>query len=351
MIDTGAAVKSTAGYNQYLAYCHLFGKTYIDRSNEGAVNATFGIGSTISIGSITINTPIGECTFHILKTSTPLLLSFNDMDKKGIVLNNLQNYIVDGNGKKIPISRRFGHPFMMWGPMATSNCYLTETELRTLHRRFGHPSAIKLVNLLDKAGHEDPQHRRLLENINKHCDKCQKYAGAPMRFKFTLRDDVDFNHSIFVDVMYIDGSPILHVVDEATRFQAAKWLKNMSSSHIWNMLRACWSLVKGKACNSWIDVYLGPPDIINHDAGTSFTSHEFRQYAMSLSIKTKEAPVESPNTISFVERYHTPFRRAYRVIKEEIGANDSDEQKAITLQVAIKAINDTAGYDGIVPTL
>ncbi|KHJ31346.1 hypothetical protein EV44_g3357 [Erysiphe necator] len=68
MIDTGAAGKSTAGYNQYLAYCHLFGKTYIDRSNEGAVNATFGIGSTISIGSITINTPIGECTFHILKT-------------------------------------------------------------------------------------------------------------------------------------------------------------------------------------------------------------------------------------------------------------------------------------------
>ncbi|KAI0992170.1 hypothetical protein K3495_g16016, partial [Podosphaera aphanis] len=263
MIDTGASGKSTAGYDQYKAYCHIFSETPINNIDKGAVNANFGIGSTVSIGSIVINTPIGVCIFHILKTNTPFLLSLNDMDTKGIILDNLQNMLVGAKGIKIPITRQFGHPFMMWGPMVSSNCYLTESELRTLHCRFGHPSAIKLTNLLEKAGHNSSDHRRLLEHINKYCSKCQKYAGSPMRFKFTLRDDVDFNHSIYIDVMYIDGSPILHVVDEATRFQAARWLKNMSSSHIWNMLRAC-----------WIDVYLGPPDIINHDAGTSFTSTE-----------------------------------------------------------------------------
>ncbi|KAI0996971.1 hypothetical protein K3495_g11210 [Podosphaera aphanis] len=228
----------------------------------------------------------------------------------------------------------------MWGPMVSSNCYLTESELRTLHRRFGQPSAIKLTNLLERAGHNSSDHRRMLENINKYCSKCQRYAGSPMRFKFTLRNDIDFNHSIYVDVMYIDGSPILHVVDEATRFQATKWLKNMSSGHIWNMPQAC-----------WIGVYLSPPDIINHDAGTSFTSMEFRQSAESLSITTKEAPVESPNTMGLVERYHKPLRRVYEIIEEEIGASDTEEQKGTILQMAVKAINDTAGYNGIVPTL
>ncbi|POS82824.1 hypothetical protein EPUL_005094 [Erysiphe pulchra] len=141
-----------------------------------------------------------------------------------------------------------------------------------------------------------------------------KTRRAPIRFKFTLRDDVDFNHSIFIDVMYIDGSPALHVFDEATRFQAAKWLKKMSSQHLWESLRTC-----------WIDVYLGPPDLINHDAGTNFTSHEFQQNAHSLAITTKIAPVEFANSIGIVERYHKPLRRAYEIIKEELGDNNSLE--------------------------
>ncbi|POS82075.1 hypothetical protein EPUL_006366, partial [Erysiphe pulchra] len=154
---------------------------------------------------------------------------------------------------------------------------------------------------------------------------------------FTLRDNtIDFNHSIYVDVMYIDEHPLLHAVDEATRFQAARWLANLSSSNVWNALRIC-----------WIDSYLGPPEIINHDAGTNFTSSEFQQYNISLGIETKEIPVESANSMGIVERYHKPLRRAYSIIKEETKSTD----KNLILQMAIKAINDTAGLDGIIPTL
>ncbi|KAI0996972.1 hypothetical protein K3495_g11211 [Podosphaera aphanis] len=41
MIDTGASGKLTAGYNQYLAYCRLFGETPINTIDEGAANAAF----------------------------------------------------------------------------------------------------------------------------------------------------------------------------------------------------------------------------------------------------------------------------------------------------------------------
>jgi hypothetical protein len=59
MINTGAAGKSTAGYNQYTAYKKLFEETPINTSQKRAVKATFGIGLTTLIGSITILTLIG----------------------------------------------------------------------------------------------------------------------------------------------------------------------------------------------------------------------------------------------------------------------------------------------------
>ncbi|RKF62320.1 hypothetical protein OnM2_034089 [Erysiphe neolycopersici] len=68
---TGAAGKSTAGFNQYLAYNKIFGDTQINAKQKGAVNATFRIGSTTSIGSISINNPIGICVFHIVEANTP----------------------------------------------------------------------------------------------------------------------------------------------------------------------------------------------------------------------------------------------------------------------------------------
>src|SRR5271155_1799902 len=136
--------------------------------------------------------------------------------------------------------------------------------------------------------------------------------------------------------MYISGSPLLHIVDEGTRFQAGRWLQNISAKHTWDVLRMC-----------WIDTYLGPPDLITHDAGKNFISKEFKQYASTMGINTKGVPVEAHNSIGMVERYHGPLRRAYQIITVEI----PDINKDMALQMAFRAINDTAGPDGLVPTL
>jgi hypothetical protein len=116
----------------------------------------------------------------------------------------------------------------------------------------------------------------------------------------------------------------------------------MTTQHVWETLRIC-----------WIDVYLGPPDLINHDAGTNLRSTEFQQYARSLNITTKEVPVEAAHSIGIVERYHKPLRRAYEVIMDELKGSEKGTlwDKASALQMAVKAVNDTAGPDGITPTL
>ena len=304
MLDSGAAEKSTAGYNQYLAYAKTFNKKeqLLDTSTAGSVYVQFGIGSTPSIGSINIHTPIGHATFHVTKTDTPFLLCLQDMDTMDVYFNNLENKVVCANGRREPIMRIFGHPFLIWGPITAS--FLTETELRQLHRRFGHPATDRLIRLLERAGHDDQHHRHILKQITKYCAYCQKHGRSPGRFKFTLRDnDICFNHTI---IMYIDGSPVLHVADEATRFQAARWLNNISAQTTWDALRNC-----------WIDVYVGPPDLVVHDAGTNFTAAEFQQNANSMTIQTKCVPVEAAQSIGIVERYHAPLRRAFKIISKE----------------------------------
>ena len=172
--------------------------------------------------------------------------------------------------------------------------------------------------------------------LTKYCTHCQRHGQSPGRFKFNLREDVQFNLSIIVDIFYISGKPVLHVVDEGTRYQAGKWLQNISAKHTWDTLRTC-----------WIDTYLGPPDIITTDAGKNFASREFNQYAATIGTRLKIVPVEAHHSIGIVERYHAPIRRAYSIITTEI----RDLEPDMALQMAFKAINDTAGPDGFMPIL
>ncbi|KHJ32171.1 hypothetical protein EV44_g3834 [Erysiphe necator] len=335
LIDTGASTNSTADIGQAKAYMREFNTT-IDISTTGHFNAHFGIGSTNSVGTLSVRSPFGTIPFQFLDTDTPFLLCIQDMDKQRIYFNNLKDELVLQDGSSIPIVRVFNHPFVVWGNASIN--YLTDIELRQLHRRLGHPSVNRLIRTLERAGHGDPSHRNILDKITRVCEFCENYSRSPGRFKFVLKEDTYFNQSLVIDVLYIDGDPVLHVVDESTSFQAAKWLPNLSVSHTWDMLRMY-----------WIDIYTGPPETLIHYTGTAFDSAEFRQSATALGIEIKQDPVEAAQSVGTVERYHAPLRRAYKIITDEL--KGQNVPKNIRLQLAVKAVNDSAGYDGIVPTL
>ena len=66
-----------------------------------------------------------------------------------------------------------------------------------------------------------------------------------------------------------------------------------------------------------------------------------------MEIKVKEVPIKAHNSVRKVERYYTLLRQAYKIISLELeGAN-----KELILQIAIKAINDSAGLDRLIPIL
>jgi hypothetical protein len=86
-----------------------------------------------------------------------------------------------------------------------------------------------------------------------------------------------------------------------------------------------------------------------YNAGKNFTATEFKQLASSMLIKVKEVLIKAYNSVGLVERYHALLRRAYEILKEEL--KDKHINKKMILQMAVKAVNDLAGLDKIIPTL
>jgi transposase InsO family protein len=236
----------------------------------------------------------------------------------------------------VPIVRKWGHSWLeLTMEKALAHNDLTETELRRLHRCFRHPSVIRFHKVLQKAGH--PVETKALEALMKVCHQCQINDPCLVRFRFTLHDNYEFNYEIIVDIIYLDDNrPMLYVIDTATSFNAARFLKDITTRQVWEALRLC-----------WIDVYQGPPDWIVTDTGTQFCSVAFKQQAREMAIFFKKVPIEAHNSIGKVEQYHGPLRRAYNILCAE----DPSVSPESLLQIAVKAINDTAGPDGIVPTL
>src|SRR5438045_4003059 len=183
--------------------------------------------------------------------------------------------------------------------------HLTESQLRQLHRRFGHPSGRRLATVLQRAGHEIEL--KAIQHLTKYCHQCQMHAKSPGRFKFILKEDYNFNFEIIIDIIYLEGRSVLHVVDESTSFQAARFLRDISVKTTWDTLRAY-----------WINIYQGLSDYIIHDAGKNFSSQEFQSYTKAMTIEIKEVLVKAYNSVGKVERYYAPLRRVYEIIRDEV---------------------------------
>lgn len=346
VIDTGANRSSVMSLAQYKAYCKTF-HTVPNVRNDKLTNSLVGLGGhTIqAVGTAHIPIPFTELDliidvdFRIIKDNTTSILSLMDLKRNGLDISVQRDKVIFGNKEQ---NLLFENDLLKhkWTQSTIPYVLYTNTELEKLHRNFGHPSASALHKLLKRADISKVSLKTMesIEDIVRRCTICQKYSPAPRRFKITVgTEDLKFNHVVAVDLMFISKKPILHVVDEATHFMGAQFLKSHSSADVWKALLRCWSRL-----------YLGPPDHLRIDQGSNFVSQEFLDCATTEGIIVLEAPIESPSTMSHVERYHGPLRRAYLKIRESLPRRETD---ADCLQLAVKSMNDTVGPEGLCPTL
>ena len=134
--------------------------------------------------------------------------------------------------------------------------------------------------------------------------------------------------------MYLDGRPVLHIVDGERRFSAASFLPKISKDAVWDAIVLCWS-----------SVYTGHPQNMMVDEGSQFRK-VFAELASIHDVNLEKSGVESHNSLGIGERYQKPLRDILRKLK----LDHPKMQKQILLALAMKAMNYTLGPEGFVPS-
>lgn len=135
-----------------------------------------------------------------------------------------------------------------------------------------------------------------------------------------------------MNTMNLDKRSVLHIVDNDTKFGAATFLESESVVQVWAAF-----------LTSWVESYVGFLDKVILDQGPQFQSKEFRSPLLAAQISSRDAGIESRNSLGKSERYHAYLRNIFKRVRSEY-----KKMKVITmLMLAIKAFSNTAGTQGL----
>ena len=272
---------------------------------------------------------------EVVITNVPFLLGLENMEKYKMVLDTDKCMLSSKLEEwRISLRKKLGHLYYEWG----RNILFTESELMKVHRHFHHPDSERLYSVMS---HAEPDKTslevlRTLKRISSTCDLCQRRSRAPHRFRVSLPDaDVVFNRILCLDLMYLE-TPVLHVVDKDTKFSAAAFLRKETADATWNTFM-----------NIWVCVYIGFFDAMATDQGPQFKSQLWKTLLLLAGIQHFQSGVQSHNALGVGERYHAFLRDIYSKVRLQ----HPGIEKSHCLSLSLKAMNDTAGYHGLVPTL
>lgn len=190
---------------------------------------------SLGVIDLPLATPPGIPTIYVtcdvILPDVPALLGLSALDAHSVTADTVSNRLIkrvflDGDKRDgpfpvdewhVPLTRFNGHVCAAFGfPTLT---FLTRVQLSKLHRQFRHPSAEKLYNILKRAKPDEiySDTFKALEDLVKQFDMCQRVSRAPGRFHVAFgAENVCFNDGILMDVMYLDGKPVLRIVDKDT---------------------------------------------------------------------------------------------------------------------------------------
>ena len=95
-----------------------------------------------------------------------------------------------------------------------------------MHRQFGHSTSEKLKKLTKSSNIDDKELLEIIDTIDNKCQVCMKYKKAKLRPYVGFSLSKDFNDVVAVDLKPTNGIHILHIIDHATRFNAAAVVKS-----------------------------------------------------------------------------------------------------------------------------
>lgn len=268
----------------------------------------------------------------VVNVDVPALLGLDVLDSSALYADTMTNRLLNRVFTSRPGSPlAFFHDFHVYSRMSLPDrVFFTWEQLRNLHRQFAHPSVEKLCKLLKIAKGDcvTPDTLKVLQYLFARCEPCQRIKNDQYRFRVSMgTEDVRFNQRFYMDIISLDGIPVLHLVDEATHFSSARSRKNT-----WENIIDCWSIV-----------YTGLTHTFIVDPRSRFRD-TFDYIAAFSNVYVNQAGVEAHSRMNLGEGLHQPLRLTYRKLR-------LDHPKIsiqLLLIIAVKALNDTIGPDGVV---
>jgi hypothetical protein len=116
--------------------------------------------------------------------------------------------------------------------------------------------------------------------------------------------DITFNRIVALDIMYLNGKPVLHTVDMDTLFHAASFLKSVSTVDNWEAI-----------IRNWAHIYAGFPESMLTDQGAQLMSARFQALTLHFGVDSRHTPIESHSSNILLELYHGHLRRTYEKVR------------------------------------
>ena len=314
----------------------------------------FGIGKVYTSNRIVhipvhIGASCASLAVHVVPCNIPLLLSRISLKQASATLNFEEDVlhifgeviplIVTESGHYcLPLSRTIDEPhspeiqkILFSTPIKEDDpTDVNRKKILKLHKQFSHPHPDKLQTLLKNAGNVSKETMDTVVDISKNCDVCKRCKHNPPRPAVSFPLATQFNETVALDLKIYRTGYMLHMIDHATRYSQACFIKNKLSA----------TIVKS-VLKFWVGVFGSPKNFLS-DNGGEFVNQEFIELAEKFNIRVLTTAAESPWSNGLCEKHNGIIAD---MIQKTMSDGVTDLELAIHWCVAAKnSLQNVYGY-------
>ena len=200
-----------------------------------------------------------------------------------------------------------------------------------LHKQFAHPRSIKLKELIRKSGVKDKGIEQIVDTVSDNCDICKRFRRPPLRPVVAFPLASEFNEVVAMDLKFIERTPILHLIDHATRYSMACRVRNKMAE----------TIVESVITN-WIRVFGHPSKYFLTDNGGEFSNSDVTELCEKFNLELNTTAAEAAWSNGMVERHHTMLADNVRKVTDD---NNCSLDLAIAWSVSAKnSLSNVYGF-------
>ncbi len=349
VVDSGCS-KTVCGktwFEDYIATLDRCDTLLVDKRRERR-NFRFGDGENYESHFVySFPIKIGDTTAilnsHVIDCDIPLLLSRESLQKSDAKIDfNKDTICMFGQSLPMAVSSS-GHLLLPLTNPINEECFLTSPinaeditkarqQVSKIHKQFAHPRPEKLKKLIADSGNSDKNIMKMVDEITENCDICKKFKRPLPRPIVAMPQSTEFNETVAMDIKFINGHPILHLIDHVTRYSAASRINNKKPESVIQCI-----------LTHWIRIF-GQPKYFLFDNGGEFDNNELKNMCEKFNIHIKTTAAESPWSNGLCERANSILQDM--VLKIMMDTNCSID---MAIPWAISAKNSLANTYGFSP--